>query len=170
MSHEALDAVYRACTSDARARETLRHPRVTPATCGRLEQGGLVMWAQALGFLLALVVVATAGAKSVGAEEPDCPPGTVVKGKAPPDGRKQWCEDAAGVQQGPTIAWDAEGNVRVRARFSNGVMDGPIASFHADGAIAEEGAFNLGFVTMPLVLQHLQFGNLFGFLWFWPIQ
>jgi len=33
-------------------------------------------------------------------------------------------------------------------------------------AIAQGGVFNLGFVTMPLVLQKLAYGNLFGFLWF----
>ncbi|HSH12353.1 MAG TPA: hypothetical protein VLA15_01340, partial [Desulfurivibrionaceae bacterium] len=33
-------------------------------------------------------------------------------------------------------------------------------------AIAGGGIFNLGFVTMPLVLQRLAFGNLFGCLWF----
>jgi len=32
--------------------------------------------------------------------------------------------------------------------------------------IAGGGAFNLGFVTMPLILQKLAFGNVFGFLWF----
>ena len=32
--------------------------------------------------------------------------------------------------------------------------------------IAEGGAYNLGFVTMPLVLEHIQFSNVFGFLWF----
>lgn len=36
----------------------------------------------------------------------------------------------------------------------------------ATAQIAREGAFNLAFVTMPLVLQKLAFGNLFGFLWF----
>lgn len=36
----------------------------------------------------------------------------------------------------------------------------------AIAAIAEGGIFNLGFVTMPLVLQSLAFGNLFGCLWF----
>ncbi|HAL45367.1 MAG: sodium:calcium symporter [Planctomycetes bacterium GWF2_42_9] len=33
-------------------------------------------------------------------------------------------------------------------------------------AIASGGAFNLGFITMPLVLQKVAFGNIFGFLWF----
>ena len=32
--------------------------------------------------------------------------------------------------------------------------------------IARGGVFNLGFVTMPLVLQQLAFGQLFGFVWF----
>jgi len=39
---------------------------------------------------------------------------------------------------------------------------GPVAT----AQIAKEGAFNLAFVTMPLVLQKVAFGNLFGFLWF----
>jgi len=34
------------------------------------------------------------------------------------------------------------------------------------GQVAEGGAFNLGLVTMPLVLQKIAFGNIFGFLWF----
>lgn len=33
-------------------------------------------------------------------------------------------------------------------------------------AIAAGGAFNLGFITMPLVLQKIAFGNIFGFMWF----
>lgn len=33
-------------------------------------------------------------------------------------------------------------------------------------AIASGGAFNLGFVTMPLVMQKIAYGNVFGFLWF----
>jgi SNF family Na+-dependent transporter len=33
-------------------------------------------------------------------------------------------------------------------------------------AIAAGGAFNLGFITMPLVLQKIAFGNVFGFMWF----
>ncbi|MBM4024165.1 MAG: sodium:calcium symporter [Planctomycetes bacterium] len=39
---------------------------------------------------------------------------------------------------------------------------GPLAT----AQIAQEGAFNLAFVTMPLVLQKVAFGDLFGFLWF----
>ena len=34
------------------------------------------------------------------------------------------------------------------------------------GEVARSGAFNLGFVTMPLILQHVPWGNLFGFAWF----
>jgi SNF family Na+-dependent transporter len=32
--------------------------------------------------------------------------------------------------------------------------------------VAQGGAFNLSFVTMPLVLQKIAYGNIFGFLWF----
>lgn len=33
-------------------------------------------------------------------------------------------------------------------------------------AVAQSGVFNLGFVTMPLVLNHLPWSNLFSFIWF----
>ncbi len=33
-------------------------------------------------------------------------------------------------------------------------------------AVAQSGTFNLGFVTMPLVLNHLPWWEIFGFLWF----
>jgi SNF family Na+-dependent transporter len=36
----------------------------------------------------------------------------------------------------------------------------------ATAQIAAGGAFNLGFVTMPLVMQKIAFGNIFGFMWF----
>lgn len=36
----------------------------------------------------------------------------------------------------------------------------------ATSQIAAGGAFNLGFVTMPLVMQKIAFGNIFGFMWF----
>jgi len=36
----------------------------------------------------------------------------------------------------------------------------------ATAQIASGGAFNLGFVTMPLVMQKIAFGNIFGFMWF----
>ncbi|OQA03543.1 MAG: Sodium:neurotransmitter symporter family protein [Planctomycetes bacterium ADurb.Bin401] len=40
--------------------------------------------------------------------------------------------------------------------------------FGSDGVktVAQGGAFNLGFVTMPLVMQKIAFGNIFGFMWF----
>jgi SNF family Na+-dependent transporter len=48
------------------------------------------------------------------------------------------------------------------------VIPAAFAFFGADAmaSIAKGGVFNLGFVTMPLVLQKLAFGNLFGFAWF----
>jgi SNF family Na+-dependent transporter len=48
------------------------------------------------------------------------------------------------------------------------VIPAAFAFFGAEAmaAIAKGGVFNLGFVTMPLVLQKLAFGNLFGFAWF----
>ncbi|MEW6521538.1 MAG: sodium-dependent transporter [Thermodesulfobacteriota bacterium] len=48
------------------------------------------------------------------------------------------------------------------------VIPAAFAFFGADAmaSIARGGVFNLGFVTMPLILQKLAFGNLFGFAWF----
>jgi SNF family Na+-dependent transporter len=48
------------------------------------------------------------------------------------------------------------------------VVPAAIAFFGSAGVtkIAQGSAFDLGFVTMPLILQKLPLGNLFGFLWF----
>jgi len=48
------------------------------------------------------------------------------------------------------------------------VIPAAFAFFGPAGAakIASGGAFNLGFVTMPLVMQKIAFGNIFGFMWF----
>ncbi len=48
------------------------------------------------------------------------------------------------------------------------VITAAFVFFGASGAkeIAAGGAFNLGFITMPLVLQKVAFGNMFGFMWF----
>jgi len=48
------------------------------------------------------------------------------------------------------------------------VIPAAFAFFGPAGAarIAAGGAFNLGFVTMPLVMEKIAFGNIFGFMWF----
>jgi SNF family Na+-dependent transporter len=48
------------------------------------------------------------------------------------------------------------------------VIPAAFAFFGPQGTaeIAKGGAYNLGFVTMPLVLQHVAFGGLFAFAWF----
>jgi len=48
------------------------------------------------------------------------------------------------------------------------VIPAAFAFFGGDmtAQIAEGGAFNLGLVTMPLILQKIAYGNIFGFLWF----
>jgi len=51
------------------------------------------------------------------------------------------------------------GSIVIPAAFA---FFGPVGTTN----IANAGAFNLGFVTMPLVLQKIAFGNLFGFAWF----
>lgn len=51
------------------------------------------------------------------------------------------------------------GSIVIPAAF---VFFGPVVT----GKVADAGAYNLGFVTMPLVLQKIAFGGLFGFMWF----
>jgi SNF family Na+-dependent transporter len=51
------------------------------------------------------------------------------------------------------------GSIVIPAAFA---FFGPLATTK----IAEAGVFNLAFVTMPLVLQKIALGNVFGFLWF----
>lgn len=51
------------------------------------------------------------------------------------------------------------GSIVIPAAF---VFFGPVSM----AAIAQSGTFNLGFVTMPLVLNHLPYPELFGFIWF----
>ena len=48
------------------------------------------------------------------------------------------------------------------------VIPAAFAFFGASGmeTVAKSGSFNLGFVTMPLILQHVPFSNIFGFIWF----
>ncbi|MGA2916470.1 MAG: sodium:calcium symporter [Sedimentisphaerales bacterium] len=48
------------------------------------------------------------------------------------------------------------------------VIPAAFAFFGPAGAakIASGGSFNLGFVTMPLVMEKIAFGNIFGFMWF----
>lgn len=54
--------------------------------------------------------------------------------------------------------------------FAEVILGGSIvipAAFAFFGAAGiKGGVFDLGFITMPLVLQHVAFGNLFGFMWF----
>ncbi len=51
------------------------------------------------------------------------------------------------------------GTIVIPAAFA---FFGPVVT----GQVAEGGAFNLGLVTMPLIMQKLAHGNIFGFLWF----
>src|SRR5262249_27326000 len=70
-----------------------------------------------------------------------CPPGTELRGQAPPAGQRQWCEDAQHRQHGPSATWDEQQRQRVEAHFEHGVMQGAYRSWHENGRLALSGAY-----------------------------
>jgi antitoxin component YwqK of YwqJK toxin-antitoxin module len=78
----------------------------------------------------------------------DCPPGTVLKGGAPPDLFEAWCEgrpDAYGKprRHGPSRSWYDDGGLRTEERWSEGKRDGPFVEYHRGGKKAREGSYAL---------------------------
>src|SRR5258706_11274806 len=69
-----------------------------------------------------------------------CPAGAELRGQAPPEGRRQWCEDGQHRQHGPSVSWDAEQRKRVEAHFARGAMEGAYRSWHENGRLALSGA------------------------------
>jgi antitoxin component YwqK of YwqJK toxin-antitoxin module len=75
----------------------------------------------------------------------DCPPGTSLRGGAPPEQFEAWCEgkDAAGqpVREGPSRSWYDDGVVRTDERWAGGRRDGPFVEYHRNGTRAREGRY-----------------------------
>lgn len=71
----------------------------------------------------------------------NCGAGTVVAGKAPPEGTSQWCEKPAkfgsGEKEGPYIRWDRKGAKVLEMTFHKGKPNGPMQTFFPDGQPAE---------------------------------
>ena len=56
----------------------------------------------------------------------DCPAGTTLRLEEEHAGLREWCEDAAGVKQGPARAWFSTGRyLMYRGTFVDGDRDGP---------------------------------------------
>jgi len=78
----------------------------------------------------------------------DCPPGTILKGGAPPDLFEAWCEgrpDPYGRlrRHGPSRSWYDDGGLRTDERWSEGKRDGPFVEYHRGGRKAREGTYAL---------------------------
>jgi antitoxin component YwqK of YwqJK toxin-antitoxin module len=78
----------------------------------------------------------------------DCPPGTILKGGAPPDLFEAWCEgrpDAYGKarRHGPSRSWYDDGGLRTEEQWREGKRDGPFVEYHRNGKRAREGAYAL---------------------------
>ena len=68
----------------------------------------------------------------------DCPTGAAPVGKAPPGGIKQWCALPDGVQHGPSVVWDPDGQRRVEAQFAHGRLEGVYRTWHPNGQLRFE--------------------------------
>jgi antitoxin component YwqK of YwqJK toxin-antitoxin module len=95
--------------------------------------------------LLALLQPLTA-ALLLAAAPLDCPPGTTLKGAAPPEDLEAWCEgrpDASGKprRHGPARTWYDDGGLRTESRWSEGRRDGPFVEYHRNGRKAREGTY-----------------------------
>ncbi len=78
----------------------------------------------------------------------DCPPGTALRGGAPPEQFEAWCEgrpDAFGHprRHGPSRTWYDDGGLRTEERWVEGKRDGPFVEYHRNGRKAREGTYRL---------------------------
>jgi len=103
----------------------------------------------------ALLLLVAFAARAAPAEPPlvkqpilDCPPGTVLRGGAPPEQLEAWCEgrpDASGTprRHGPSRTWYDDGGLRIEERWLEGKRDGPFVEYHRNGRRAREGTYRL---------------------------
>lgn len=76
----------------------------------------------------------------------DCPPGTALKGAAPPDDFEAFCEgrpDPYGRprRHGPARTWYDDGQLHTEAWWREGKRDGPFVEYHRNGRKAREGTY-----------------------------
>lgn len=83
----------------------------------------------------------------------NCPQGTVVAGKAPPEGTSQWCERPAAIgsgdREGPYVRWDRNGNKVLEMNFHKGKPNGAMRTFYPTGQPAELKTFRDGVLDGP---------------------
>jgi hypothetical protein len=73
-----------------------------------------------------VVVLGAGGWEGRWSEPLDCPAGTTLRLEEEHAGLREWCEDAAGVKQGPARAWVRTGRyLMYRGTFVDGDRDGP---------------------------------------------
>ena len=74
-------------------------------------------------------------------EEMKCPRDAEVRGKRPPEGRKEWCSLPDGTQHGPSVSYYESGELMARAVFDEGKLDGEYRAWHPNGQLAEAGTY-----------------------------
>lgn len=67
-----------------------------------------------------------------------------MRGKAPPDGDRQWCATSDGVKHGPWREWYANGSIQTEGQFERGKMSGRWVSSFETGARKETGSYSDG--------------------------
>lgn len=70
-----------------------------------------------------------------------CPKPATLKGAAPPDGTRVWCERDDGSYDGPSTTFYADGVRRSDANYREGRMHGPWRQFYPDGRPRSEGEY-----------------------------
>lgn len=89
-----------------------------------------------------LLLLACHGAKGGGAQAParqgspaaiECPPGTTMKGAAPPTGDRMWCERGDATLHGPVVEWFADGQRKAAGEYRDGRKHGVWKTFYDDG-------------------------------------
>ena len=70
----------------------------------------------------ALMAESNAKAGAAGDGDPSCPGIATKKGKRPPDGGEMWCETPQGERHGPSLRWNAEGELVRTIEYRHGVV------------------------------------------------
>jgi hypothetical protein len=77
-----------------------------------------------------------------------CPPGTVVKGAAPPLGLEVWCDrpmpDGTFVRTGPSLQWHGNGQKAAQGSYLAGKREGPWLFWFATGTPERQGTYANG--------------------------
>ena len=83
-----------------------------------------------------------------------CPPGTALRGAAPPAGRKAWCETTGAAparQHGWFASWHPNGQLESKGEYRNGLRVGTWTRWSPSGARRVQASFERGLQHGPMI-------------------